>query len=63
MDKPSKKLRFLSVFWAIMLSIGIIALAGSILLPSTKRARFDFQRPPDESADNAEAPAATQPTP
>ncbi len=47
-----------SVVWAVLIAVGIIALAGSVLLPSTKRARIDFDqfrnRP---NADPATAPA------
>jgi hypothetical protein len=49
--------------WAGLIGVGIIVLAGSILLPSTKRARIDWdevrRRQQAESA--AEQPAAALP--
>lgn len=33
-----------SIFWSILIAVGIIALAGSIMMPSTKRARIHFQQ-------------------
>jgi len=47
-----------SVVWALILGVGVIMLGGSILLPSTKRARLDFRSLHDKQAD---APAATAP--
>jgi hypothetical protein len=32
-----------SVLWAVLVGIGIIALAGSVMLPSTKRARVGVE--------------------
>ena len=59
---PTRAHKVASSIWAILIGIGIIALAGSILLPSTKRARVDWGelrrlREQDELA----AAAATQP--
>jgi hypothetical protein len=41
-NPPSTKFKIATVVWAVLLSVGIIALAGSILMPSTKRARIDL---------------------
>lgn len=30
--------------WALLLGAGVIALAGTVLMPSTKRARIDLDR-------------------
>jgi len=37
-----RRFKVLTIVWALLLSVGIIALAGSMLLPSTKRARVDW---------------------
>jgi type II secretory pathway pseudopilin PulG len=42
-NKPTRAQKFASSIWAILIGIGIIALAGSILLPSTKRARVGVE--------------------
>jgi len=44
MTEPPPKFRFAAVLWSLLIAGGAIFLAGSILLPSTKRASFDFQR-------------------
>jgi hypothetical protein len=59
---PTRRFKWLTVVWALVIGAGLIALAGSILLPSTKRARVDWGelrrlREQDELA----AAAATQP--
>jgi hypothetical protein len=56
------RFKWLTVVWAALLGLGVIALAGSMLLPSTKRARVDWgelrrMREQEELA----AAAATQP--
>jgi type II secretory pathway pseudopilin PulG len=60
---PARRFKFLTIVWALLLAIGVIALAGSVLLPSTKRARVDWAelRRRQEAADAADA-AETQPT-
>ena len=40
---PKRAQKVASSIWAILIGIGIIALAGSILLPSTKRARVGVE--------------------
>src|SRR4051812_28159157 len=37
------RLKSLSILWAVLIGIGLIALGGSILLPSTKRARVNVE--------------------
>ena len=61
MSEPSKPFRVASIFWSIMVSIGVLALIGSILLPSTKRARFDFTQQPPHDAEEAAATPTTAP--
>ena len=39
-----------TILWSVVISIGVLALGFSILLPSTKRARMDFRHSLDESA-------------
>jgi len=65
---PRGGLKALSILWAVLIGIGLIALGGSLLLPSTKRARVnveELRRLSEERAAAAEAEAnaaATQPT-
>ena len=59
-NTPSKKFGIASIIWALLLGVGIIALAGSILLPSTKRARIDLTEQLEEASGSA-APATTAP--
>ena len=40
---PRGGFKWLSIVWAMLIGIGLIALAGSVLLPSTKRARVDWE--------------------
>jgi hypothetical protein len=65
----SAGLKGLSILWAVLIGIGLVALGGSMLLPSTKRARVNVEelhRLNVERAAAAEAAAAaaaaTQPT-
>ena len=67
----SKGFKSLSILWAVLIGIGLVALGGSILLPSTKRARVNVEglhRLSQERAAALEAEAAaaaapaTQPT-
>jgi hypothetical protein len=53
-----------SVLLAVAIGAGIIALAGSLLLPSTKRARVDWDEVRRLAAEDeaASAAAATAPT-
>jgi hypothetical protein len=39
---PARRFKFLTIVWALLLAVGVIALAGGVLLPSTKRARVDW---------------------
>ena len=56
------RFKWLTILWALLVGIGVIALAGSMLLPSTKRARVDWAelRRMQEQEELAAA-AATQP--
>jgi hypothetical protein len=61
-----RRARALSLVWSILLAIGVVALAGSLMLPSTKRARIDFrhQQPQTDETGPSTAPsseAATRP--
>ena len=59
---PLRSGKWLTILWALLLGTGLIALAGSVLLPSTKRARVDWEqvRRMQEQAALADA-AATRP--
>jgi hypothetical protein len=59
---PLRSGRWLTILWALLLGTGLVALAGSVLLPSTKRARVDWDqvRRMQEQAALADA-AATRP--
>ena len=59
---PLRSGKWLTILWALLLGTGLIALAGSVLLPSTKRARVDWDqvRRMQEQAALADA-AATRP--
>jgi hypothetical protein len=67
MSEPTGRFKWLSIVWAVLIGFGIIALAGSILMPSTKRARVDWDEvrrlaSEEEAAAAAAAAAATTPT-
>ena len=51
-----------SILLALAIGAGIIALAGSMLLPSTKRARVDWDEVRRLAAEADAASAATAPT-
>ena len=59
---PMRSGKWLTILWALLLGTGLVALAGSVLLPSTKRARVDWDqvRRMQEQAALADA-AATRP--
>jgi hypothetical protein len=66
---PRGRFKWLSIVWAMLIGVGLIALGGSLLLPSTKRARVNIEeirRLSQERAAAAEAEAAaaaaTEPT-
>ena len=59
---PARPGKLLTILWALLLGAGIVALAGSILLPSTKRARVDLnQLRRMQAEEKAAAAAATRP--
>jgi hypothetical protein len=65
MSEPSRGFKWASVLWALLIGAGIIALAGSVLLPSTKRARVDWdevRRMQAEEEAEAAAPATQSTT-
>lgn len=63
MGGPSRGIKLATVLWALLIGGGIIVLAGSVLLPSTKRARIDWDEiERREAAEAAAAAAATQAT-
>ena len=57
------RFKWVTILWALILGAGVIALAGSMLLPSTKRARVDWDelRRMREQEELAASAAATQP--
>ena len=67
MGRPPVGLRIGSLLSSILIAIGVIALVGSIMLPSTKRSRLDFQTIQQKAAAEeaaviaAAAAAQTQP--
>ena len=63
MSSPTPtKFKVASVFTAVLISIGVIALAGSVLMPSTKRARIDLTERLEEPETAAPAPSAPVPS-
>jgi hypothetical protein len=62
MSEPSRGFKWASALWAVLLGIGIIALAGSILMPSTKRARVDWDEVRRVQAEEEAAEAAAAAT-
>ena len=64
-DHPRRAFKVGSIVWAIGLGVAFIVLGASVLLPSTKRARFDIrhgQGQPDDAAATLPATGpATQP--
>lgn len=61
MSGPSSGFKWGAVLWALLIGVGIVALAGSVLMPSTKRARVDWDEVRRAQAEE-EAAAATSPT-
>ena len=57
---PSKPFKVGSVIWSLLISIGVIACGVSVLLPSTKRARIQFNQV-GEDPQNVAGPS-TQPS-
>ena len=53
--------KWLTVLWALLLGTGVVALAGSMLLPSTKRARVDLEQLRRMHEQELAAAAATRP--
>ena len=41
-NKGFRRAKILAIVWALLLGLAVIIIGGSVLLPSTKRARFDF---------------------
>jgi hypothetical protein len=66
MSQPSLGYKIGSILWSLLIAAGIIFVAGSILLPSTKSAKVDLEelrrlREQEEAAALAAA-ATTMPT-
>jgi hypothetical protein len=66
MSQPSLGYKIGSILWSLLIAAGIIFVAGSILLPSTKSAKVDLEelrrlREREEAAALAAA-ATTMPT-
>ena len=60
---PRGGFKTLSIVWASLIGVGLIALAGSVMLPSTKRARVNVEELRRLNQERAvEAAAATQAT-
>jgi len=53
MQEPSRPVKIGTVLWSLLLGVGVIALGVSILLPSTKRARFEFRNAQEKSPQDA----------
>ena len=65
MSGPSRGFKWGAVLWALVMGAGLIALAGSVLLPSTKRARVDWdqlQNMQEQDAAATTTPTATAPS-
>ena len=60
MSKPSRTFRIGAILWALLIGAGVVFLGASIMLPSTKRARFDFKHQPQSEPQSDEA-ATTAP--
>ena len=60
MNEPSPLFKVGTIFWALLLGGAAVFLAGSIMLPSTKRAHFDFSA--QQLDEDSSASAATAPT-
>ena len=64
--KPHRAFKVGSVIWALVLGAAVLFLGASIMLPSTKRARMDFnemkamREENERKAAEFEAAAATQ---
>ena len=64
MAKPSKPFKIGSVVWSVLITIGVIALGISAILPSTKRAHLQFVPQPGDAADRSTtAPEASTTAP
>ena len=63
MSEPSSGFKLGAILWALLIGAGIVLLAGSIMLPSTKRARVDLDELRRVQAEeDATAAAATLPS-
>jgi len=63
MSEPSSGFKLGAILWALLIGAGIVLLAGSIMLPSTKRARVDLDELRRVQAEeDASAAAATLPS-
>jgi len=63
MSEPSGGFKLGAILWALLIGAGIVLLAGSIMLPSTKRARVDLDELRRVQAEeDASAAAATLPS-
>jgi hypothetical protein len=69
MPSPPRRLKWLTIPWALLIGAALIAFAGSVMLPSTKRARVDWdelrrrQQLADESETQPTSAPASAPTP
>jgi hypothetical protein len=62
MAVPPRRLKWLTIPWALLIGLGLVLLAGSVMLPSTKRARVDWDElRRRQLADDPDTPA-TAPT-
>ena len=67
-NKPHRAFKVGTVIWALVLGAAVLFLGASIMLPSTKRARVDFnemkamREENERKAAEFEAAAATQAT-
>ena len=58
MDERPRGFKIGSIVWAILFGIAFIVLGASVMLPSTKRARFDIRQ---RQAQTEDAAATTVP--
>lgn len=60
MGEASRGFKIGSIIWAIIISGVLIFFVGSILLPSTKRARINFDELRQNQEDNAGTSSTSQ---
>src|SRR5688572_2707729 len=59
--RAGRATKIATVIWSVVIAIAVLVLGASIMLPSTKRARVDFNRS-HQDAGAAETQPTTEPT-